>query len=87
MRLALRAGHGTNMTITVEATAVDKAQILEVSAAQCKGYPVSPRRVCNHVVGRLQAYVSTLQPPVRKAEWLPEVRAKAREARATLIGK
>ena len=79
LALKIRPGHENKMTITVVgASASDKAQVLEISPSACKSSSLTPREACQKVIDSLAPHVCELDPPARGAEWLPELRDKAK---------
>ena len=87
LQLKLRSGHGNKMTIVVQSTSKDKAQILEVTGAQMAGKGISPHDMCKEVAKQLQLHLKDLDPPAAGADWLAPLRHHARNYNNEMLGR
>ena len=87
LEIVIKKGHGSNAVLFIRGEPSDKAQFLEVTVNQCKGSGKLPETFVGDVKAALQSHVETLSGPVRGADWLLDLRMRARRAKEDVLGK
>ena len=84
--LRIAGGHGNSMTVFVQSSWTDKAQILQVGGGEC-GEGTSPKDVCNKAIDKLKLKdaFKTMSAPVKDNPGLLELRLVARALRAEVL--